>query len=224
MLRSHGDNCHESPSIAPTTQTMTDPSLKYREQHKQRLSYMPWLYWSLKPAQRQWAEQWQKQWQAHLQEMETVEIHGDCFISPLAALFAERGRPIQIMDGAFIAADCVLHGPISIGENVGVNHHVTMDGGKRGVVIGDHCRIAAYCALYAFNHQFEKNRLIHEQKVSSKGIRLGRDVWLGSHVSVMDGVEIKDGAVIGARSVVTKNVASNIVAAGNPAKKLKDRH
>ena len=53
---------------------MTDPLLKYREQHKHRLNYMPWLYWSLKPKNRVWAEAWQQEYQAYLMEMETVEI------------------------------------------------------------------------------------------------------------------------------------------------------
>ena len=203
---------------------MTSKHLKYREQHKQRLSYMPWLYWRLKPEQRQWAKVWQNEWQAYLQEMETVIIHGECFIAPEAKLFAERGRPIEICEGSFIAADSVLHGPITIGKQVGINHHVTMDGGKRGISIGDHCRIAAYCSIYAFNHRTEKQRLIHEQNVRSEGIQIASDVWLGAHVSVLDGVTIEMGAIVGARSVVTKNIAPYVVVAGNPAIKIKDRN
>jgi hypothetical protein len=45
---------------------MTDSLLKYREQHKHRLNYMPWLYWTLKPKNRAWAEEWQKEYQAYL--------------------------------------------------------------------------------------------------------------------------------------------------------------
>lgn len=202
---------------------MTEHQLKYREQHKLRLSYMPWLYWSLKPKHRAWAEQWQKAWQAHLQDMETVHIEGDCFIAPEAKLFAEPGRPINIKSGSFIAADAVLHGPIDIGRSVSINHHVTLDGGKKGIVFGDHCRVAAYCSAYAFNHNYEKHAPISEQGVSSKGIIFEKDVWLGSHVSVVDGVTIAEGAVIGTRSVVTKDVEPYIVAAGNPATKIKDR-
>ena len=51
-----------------------DPLLKYREQHKHRLNYMPWLYWSLKPKHREWAVQWQQEYQAYLMDMETVQI------------------------------------------------------------------------------------------------------------------------------------------------------
>lgn len=195
----------------------SDSTLKYREQHKRRLSYMPWLYWSLKPKQREWAQAWQAEWQAYLQDMETVIIHGDCFISPEAKLFAEPGRAIEIGNGSFVGADAVLHGPIQIGENVGINHHVTMDGGRKGIRIGNHCRIAAYCHLYAFNHGTEVDRLVGEQPVNSKGIELQEDVWLGAHAGVVDGVTIERGAIVGMQSVVTKNVAMNTVVAGNPA-------
>lgn len=202
---------------------MDDPLLRYREQHKLRLSYMPWLYWKLKPQQRDWAKRWQDEWQSYLQEMETVVIEGDCFISPEAKLFAEPGRPIHIAEGSFIAADTVMHGPIQIGKKVSINHHVTMDGGKRGIRIGDHSRIAAYCSLYAFNHLTEKSRPIGDQKVRSEGIVLGDDVWLGAHVAVLDGVSIRNGAVAGTRSVVTHDVPEYTVVGGNPAKKIKER-
>ncbi|MDO6424587.1 acyltransferase [Saccharophagus degradans] len=202
---------------------MTDPTLKYREQHKQRLSYMPWLYWTLKPKQREWAQAWQQQWQDYLQQMETIEVIGDCFISPDAQLFAERGRPIIIEQGSFIGAHAVLHGPITIGKNVGINHHVTMDGGSKGIAIGNNCRIAAYCHFYAFNHGIAADRNVYEQPVTSKGIVLQDDVWLGAHVGVVDGVTIHNGAVVGMQSVVTKNVAAGVVVGGNPARFIRDR-
>ena len=52
-------------------QTEDTRLLKYREQHKHRLNYMPWLYWSLKPKNRGWADEWQKEYQAYLMDMET---------------------------------------------------------------------------------------------------------------------------------------------------------
>lgn len=202
---------------------MNDNTLKYREQHKERLNYMPWLYWRLKPQQRLWADEWQKDWQTYLQDMETVIIEGDCFIASTAKLFAEPGRQITIAAGSFIGADCVLHGPVAIGQNVGINHHATLDGGKAGITIGDHCRIAAYCSIYSFNHKIEKQRLINDQNVSSDGIKLGKDVWLGAHVAVTDGTTINDGTVVGTRSVVTKDTEAYGVYAGNPARRISDR-
>src|SRR5690242_7883825 len=82
-----------------------DLDTRRREQHKQRFSWMPWLYFSLKPRHRAWAEAWQKEVQDRLRELETVEIAVGCFISPEAKLFAEPGRPIRIIGpGVSIAA------------------------------------------------------------------------------------------------------------------------
>ena len=105
--------------------TDSDPLLKYREQHKHRLNYMPWLYWRLKDKHLAWAKSWQQDYQDYLQEMEDVEIGDNCFISPLAHLFAERGRKISIGNNSFVAADSVLHGPLTIGNEVAINHHCT---------------------------------------------------------------------------------------------------
>lgn len=200
-----------------------DPLLKYREQHKQRLNYMPWLYWRLKPKHREWAEQWQREYQAYLMDMETVEIGENCFISPQAHIFAERGRKITIGDNTFIAADCTLHGPLTIGNEVAINHHCILDGGRAGITLGDQARLAAYCHLYAFDHGMDLAEPIYQQAVRSQGIQVGRDVWLGAHVGIKDGVNIADQAIVGMNSMVTKSVEERQIVAGNPAKLIRYR-
>ena len=197
--------------------TEQDPLLKYREQHKHRLNYMPWLYWSLKPKNRCWAEEWQKQHQDYLMAMETVEIGRNCFISPLAHIFAEPGRKIIIGDNTFIAADCTLHGPLDIGSEVAINHHCILDGGRAGIKLHDQARIAAYCHLYAFDHGMDLAQPVYQQPVRSRGIEIGGDVWLGAHVGVKDGIQIGAHAVVGMNSMVTKNVEARAVVGGNPA-------
>ena len=202
---------------------MSDSLLKYREQHKHRLNYMPWLYWTLKPKHLQWAQAWQEEYQAYLQEMETVKIGKNCFISPLAHIFAEPGREIIIGDNTFIAADCTLHGPINIGNEVAINHHCTLDGGRAGIKLHDQVRIAAYCHLYAFDHGMNISQPIYQQPVRSLGIEIGQDVWLGAHVGVKDGIHIGNHAIVGMQSMVTKNVAEKQAVAGNPAQFVRMR-
>lgn len=192
----------------------------YREQHKLRLSYMPWLYFTLKPKHREWADVWQQNLQTHLMAMETIHIGRNCFIAPEAKLFAEPGRDIVIGDNCYIAADAVLHGPITIGNGAAINHHVSMDGGRAGIQIGNHCRIAAYSTFYAFNHGTDAARLISDQPVISKGIVLGHDIWVGAQAGIVDGVHIADKAIIGMSSVVTRKVEYGQTVAGNPAKPI----
>lgn len=77
-----------------------------------------------------------KEYQNYLMEMETVEIGNNCFISPLAHIFAERGRKITIGDNTFIAGDCTLHGPLEIGSEVAINHHCILNLMEVAQVIG----------------------------------------------------------------------------------------
>lgn len=200
-----------------------DPLLKYREQHKHRLNYMPWLYWSLKAKNRAWAETWQKEYQTYLMQMETIEIGENCFISPLAHIFAEPGRKISIGDHTFIAANCTFHGPLDIGNEVAINHHCILDGGRVGIKLHDQVRMAAYCHLYAFDHGMALEQPIYQQPVRSKGIEIGQDVWLGAHVGVKDGVKIGAKAVVGMNSMVTKNVDEAAIVVGNPAQFIRYR-
>jgi acetyltransferase-like isoleucine patch superfamily enzyme len=193
---------------------------RYRTQHKLRLSYMPWLYERLKPQQRLWAQEWQDEWQAYLCDMETIALGKNCFIAPEAKLFAEPGRPIVLGDNSYIAADCVIHGPVTIGQGVSINHHVSLDGGSKGIKIGDNSRLAAYSHAYAFNHGIDSDRLISSQPVTSKGIIIGCDVWIGANVGIVDGIEIGDHAVIGMGSIVTHSVAAYSKVAGNPARPI----
>ena len=200
-----------------------DPLHKYRKQHKRRLSYMPWLYATLNPKHRPWAEAWQADVQAYLQDMETVHIGANSFIAPEANIFAEPGRDISIGNHCTIAADVMLHGPLSLGDHVSINHGVTMDGGTKGITIGNHTRIAANCQLFAFNHGMHPQRTIREQAVSSAGIVIGEDVWIGANVGIVDGVTIGDHAVVGMGSIVTKDIAPYAMVAGNPARVIGDR-
>lgn len=196
---------------------------KYIQQHKKRLCYMPWLYYSLKPKHLTWAKPWQLAIQTKLQELETVKIGKNCFISPDANIFAEPGREIRISDNVTIASDVFLHGPIIIGNGVSINAGVAIDGSVKGVEIGRHTRIANGAKIFAFNHGMEVSKLIKEQPVTSKGILIGEDVWIGANVCITDNVTIGSYAVIGMGAVVTKNVAEWAIMGGVPAKVLGDR-
>lgn len=195
----------------------------YYERHKKRLSYMPWLYYNLKPELKAMAEKWQMEYQAYISHMETLVVGKNCFIAPEAQLFAEPGRPIILGDRSYIAADTVIHGPVEIGSNVSINHHVTLDGGRKGIKIGNYTRIAAYASAYAFNHGMAVDKFVYEQRITSIGIKIGEDVWIGAQVCIRDGIKIGNKAVIGMGSVVTDSVAEFCKVAGNPARQIGQR-
>lgn len=195
----------------------------YQSQHKKRLSHMPWLYFSLKPKLLSWANPWQEQVQAEFMALETVSFGQNCFIAPEVNLFAEPGRGIQIGDQCMIAADSFLHGPITLGDEVAINHGSSLDGGRAGITIGDQTRIANNVTIYAFNHGMHPDRPIYQQNVSSEGVVIGKDVWIGAQAGIVDGVTIGDCAVIGMGCIVTKDVPDYAIVAGNPARVIGDR-
>lgn len=87
------------------------------------------------------------------------------------------------------------------------------------VTIGNHCLLGPGVQLYASTHPLNAERRRHQQL--GKAVTLGDDVWLGGGVIVCPGVTIGDRAVIGAGSVVTRDIPADVVAAGNPCRVLR---
>lgn len=201
---------------------MRDP-VAFRTQHQKRLSWMPWLYFTLKPQHRGWAEAWQAEVQAFLREQETVEIGEGCFIAPEAAIFGEPGRPVVIGARCAIGAQAFLHGPITLADGVSINAGARLDGGAKGILIGEGTRIASGVAIYAFDHRMAPERAIRDQPVKSKGIVIGADGWIGANAGITDGVRIGDHAVVAMGAVVTRDVPDWALVAGVPAEVIGDR-
>src|SRR5690606_8633729 len=93
----------------------------------------------------------------------------------------------------------------------------------RGIVVGEGTRIATRASLFAFEHGIDPARAVREQPVTSRGIVVRRDVWIGAQATITDGVRIGDHAVVGAGAVVTRDVEAWAVVCGVPARVLGDR-
>jgi acetyltransferase-like isoleucine patch superfamily enzyme len=112
---------------------------------------------------------------------------------------------------------------IVIGHNVGIGEYAYL-GGAGGLEIGDECIIGQYFSCHPENHiTTELNIAIRHQGVSRRGIKIGRNCWIGSRVTVLDGVEIGEGCIVAAGAVVTQSFPPNSVIGGVPAKILKQR-
>jgi acetyltransferase-like isoleucine patch superfamily enzyme len=92
-----------------------------------------------------------------------------------------------------------------------------------GIHIGNHCQIASGTRFVDHNHGTALGSLIGKQKCSSSTILLGDDVWIGANAIVLIGVKIGKGAVIGAGSVVTREIPAYAIVAGVPAKQIRFR-
>lgn len=112
---------------------------------------------------------------------------------------------------------------IVIGNNVGIGEFAYL-GGAGALEIGDECIIGQYLSCHPENHNYQDvNISIRHQGVSRKGIKIGNNCWIGSKVTILDGVTIGNGCVIAAGSVVTKSFPENSIIGGIPAKILKSR-
>lgn len=108
---------------------------------------------------------------------------------------------------------------IKIGENFYANHNlIILD--CNNVTFGDNVFIGPNCAFYTAIHPLDaKTR--NEGLESAKAITVGNNVWFGGNVVVLPNVKIGDNSVIGAGSVVTKDIPANSLAVGNPCKVIK---
>ena len=114
----------------------------------------------------------------------------------------EFGRNIHFGSHFYANFDCVMldGAPISIGDNV-------LLGPKVG--------------LYTSNHALDPRERA-DGACRARPITIGDDVWIGGNVTVLPGVTIGSGSVVGGGSVVTRSIPSGVIAAGNPARVIRD--
>lgn len=108
---------------------------------------------------------------------------------------------------------------LTIGEGTFLNCGFLITGGGR-VTIGRHCLIGSRCSIYTPNHALAAapRRKAWER---TSPVTIGDNVWLGGSVTICPGVTIGDNSVIGAGSVVTKDIPADVVAVGNPCHVIK---
>ena len=108
-------------------------------------------------------------------------------------------------------------GNILIGNNCFLNDGLDIFS-KHSISIGSHTLIGRDVTIYDTDfHQIEP-----KLEVQGGPISIGENVWIGSHVIILPGVTIGDNAVIGAGSIITKDIGSNQIFAGNPAKFIRN--
>ena len=109
---------------------------------------------------------------------------------------------------------------IHIGENFYANHNlVILDAAE--VTFGDNVLIGPNCGFYTAGHPTSDVEQRRAGLEYAKPIHIGNDVWIGGNVAVLPGVTIGDNSVIGAGSVVNKDIPAGVIAVGNPCKVVK---
>jgi acetyltransferase-like isoleucine patch superfamily enzyme len=155
-----------------------------------------------------------------------IMAHPTSMISPDSKIAIINGGSIRIGRRSRIHPYSMLltyKGNIEIGDNCSVNPFTILYG-EGGLRIGNGVRIAAHTVIIPSNHNFKDISIpIFRQGHTQKGVRIADDVWIGTHCTILDGVEIGTGCVIGAGSVVTKSIPDHSVVAGVPARILYNR-
>lgn len=127
-------------------------------------------------------------------------------------------KPVDNTFGLFppFYTDCGKN--IKIGRKVFINEGCCFQD-QGGIEIGDECLIGQQVVIASLNHDLNPAK---RGDMLPKPVKIGKNVWIGAHATVLPGVTVGDYAVIGAGAVVTKDVPANTVVAGVPAKIIKN--
>ncbi len=180
-----------------------------------RFAFCPWRFWRDATADEKGAQQ---QFHDALVKSGLVTLAERCYVSQLAGFLPER---VTLGDNSYIAGFAYVTGHLTTGRNCTINPYAVVRG---NVTIGDDVRIGSHASVLGFNHRHDDlARPMWQQGISSDGIAIGDDVWIGGNAVVVDGVRIGSHSIIAAGAVVTKDVPEWAIAGGNPARVLRDR-
>ncbi len=144
---------------------------------------------------------------------------GTALRRPLYKMFLKKcGKDLYVQEGVKIK----WLNRVSIGDRVAINEFCWFEGSGE-IEIGNGVWIAPGVSIASFDHVHTArvHDLMAQDKIYGKVV-IENNVWIGTNCCILKGVKIGEGAVVGAGSVVTKDVLPYTVVAGNPAKKIRD--
>jgi acetyltransferase-like isoleucine patch superfamily enzyme len=157
-----------------------------------------------------------------------VKIHGYIWMRgieiPRNFKDIEIASPCAIDQGVILlcSGETLSHPKIYIGAHTYINRHTFLDA-TLSLSIGMHCGIGPNCYITDHDHGLDLAFSPLQQPMISSPTKIGDRVWIGANVTILKGVTIGNDAVVGAGSVVTKDIPEKAIAVGNPAKVIKYR-
>lgn len=157
---------------------------------------------------------------------EKTKLHDGVSIDALSTEGVHLGNRVVIGRNTHIECTGSLQ---RIGKGIRIGNRSTFGsecyfGAAGGIEIGDDVVAGQYIRFHSENHIFsDVTKLIREQDVTHKGIKIGNNCWIGAGAVFLDGAQIGDGCVVAANAVVTGKFSENLVIGGIPAKCIKSR-
>ena len=133
-------------------------------------------------------------------------------------IFKHSGLTFNINRGAYFGTGI----NVSIGNNSSIGRDCQL---ANDVSIGDDVMMAPEVAIFSVGHETSDTSIAMrlQGNMAPKPVSIGNDVWIGQRVMIMPGVNIGNGVIIAAGTIVTKDVPDFAVVGGNPAKIIKQR-
>jgi acetyltransferase-like isoleucine patch superfamily enzyme len=154
------------------------------------------------------------------------------------------GSNVVIDDGAVLDAKGESNHGITIGDGVFIGRHTSVNTKDGDVVLEDGVNISSFCSIFSASsvrigrntllagytyvigggHDFARTDVaVVDQERPSRGITIGANGWIGAGVSILDGVTIGHDVIVGANAVVTHDLPDFAIAAGTPARVIRER-
>lgn len=150
-----------------------------------------------------------------------AEIHGLCSNGLNFVDYVTISRGVMIRPSSYYGGDYGIG--LTIGEHSSIGPYGYVGCSGR-IVIGKNVMFGPKCSLFAENHVFSNtDNSIKSQGVQQKGITIEDDCWIGSNVIILDGVTIGKGSVIGAGTLVSKDVPAGSVVVDKREKMVRER-
>lgn len=157
-----------------------------------------------------------------------VGIEGHCWLQPIE--IPRNFQDIRIEKGASLDRGVILlvsgepgkKTRITLGESVYVNRHTMIDASE-SIAIARDCMIGPFCYITDHDHGTDQGIAVKDQPLVAAAVTIEKEAWIGAHVTILKGVRIGRGAIVGAGSVVTKSVEPETIVAGVPARTIGNR-
>lgn len=156
-----------------------------------------------------------------------LSIQNDCIINALSKNGIKFGDNVSVQKRTIIECSGSLKNigkGLKIDNNVGIGSNSFL-GCAGGIEIGENTIIGNYVSFHSENHNYSKIDVpIRLQGVNHKGIKIGKDCWIGAKVTILDGTVLGNGCVVAAGAVLSgKEYPDYSIVAGIPAKVIKSR-